>query len=77
MIAHPMKQQLKEMDLKITNVMLLCIQVFKTNFIPHRGKQSYYKNMVWRITRRETHYKVVFVLQGMFSFKGKEFDKNY
>ena len=59
--------------LKITND-TSCVQVFKTNFIPHRGKQSIIR--IWSGELQEGNTLQDSIrLQNLFSFKGKEFVK--
>ncbi|HJL58078.1 MAG TPA: elongation factor G, partial [Alphaproteobacteria bacterium] len=51
-----------------------CVQVFKTNFIPHRGKQSIVR--VWSGELQEgATLQDSIRLQNLFSLKGKEFVK--
>ena len=51
------------------------IQVFKTNFIPHRGKQSIVR--IWSgVLEEGKSLQNNIRLQGLFSLKGKEFIKN-
>ncbi len=60
-------------ELKITND-TACVQVFKTNFVPHRGKHSIVR--VWSGELQEGNTLQGNIrLQGLFSFKGKEFVK--
>lgn len=51
-----------------------CIQVFKTNFIPHRGKQSIVR--VWSGELKEgSTFQDNIRLQGLLAFKGKDLEK--
>ena len=60
-------------DLKIINN-IACIQVFKTNFIPHRGKQSIVRVWSGELNEGKTLQNSI-RLQGLFAIKGKEFIK--
>ena len=66
-------ETIKRNEIKITNVSS-CIQVFKTNFVPHRGKQSIVR--VWSGELREggTFHDNI-RLQGLLTFKGKVLEK--
>ena len=59
--------------MKITND-TTCVQVFKTNYIPHRGKQSIVRVWSGELDEGNTLQGSI-RLQGLFSFKGKEFIK--
>ena len=53
---------------------IACSQVFKTNYVPHRGKQSIMR--VWSGELQEGQNLLGNIrLQGLFSIKGKEFIK--
>jgi len=68
------EETLKRNQIKTTNN-TASVQVFKTNFIPHRGKQSIVR--VWSGELQEGNsLKGNIRLQGMISIKGKEFIKN-
>jgi len=68
------EQTLKRNQIKTTNE-TASVQVFKTNFIPHRGKQSIAR--VWSGELQEGNTLQGSIrLQGMVSLKGKEFIKN-
>lgn len=75
-IRHDCPTHEKSIDrngLKINNN-TACVQVFKTNFIPHRGKQNIVR--VWSGELKEgdnLHDSIR--LQNLFSVKGKEFVK--
>ena len=67
------EETIKRNGLKITNN-TSCVQVFKTNFIPHRGKQSIAR--VWSGELEEGgSLQNSIRLQNLFSLKGKEFVK--
>jgi elongation factor G len=59
--------------LKIKND-IACVQVFKTNFIPHRGKQSIVRLWSGKLKEGDTLQDNI-RLQNLFSLKGKEFVK--
>ena len=64
------EKTIKRNGLKITND-TTCVQVFKTNHIPHRGKQSIIR--IWSGELQEGNTLQGSIrLQGLFSFKGKE-----
>ena len=68
------EETLKRNQIKTTND-TTSVQVFKTNFIPHRGKQSIVR--VWSGELQEGNTLQDNIrLQGMVSLKGKEFIKN-
>ena len=68
------EETLKRNQIKTTNNTTI-VQVFKTNFIPHRGKQSIVR--VWSGELQEGNTLQNNIrLQGMVSLKGKEFIKN-
>ena len=68
------EETLKRNQIKTTND-TTSVQVFKTNFIPHRGKQSIVR--VWSGELQEGNTLQNNIrLQGMVSLKGKEFIKN-
>ena len=68
------EQTLKKNQIKTTNN-TASVQVFKTNFIPHRGKQSIVR--VWSGELHEGNTLQGNIrLQGMVSLKGKEFIKS-
>ena len=68
------EETLKRNKIKTTND-TASVQVFKTNFIPHRGKQSIVR--VWSGELQEGNTLQDNIrLQGMVSLKGKEFIKN-
>lgn len=68
------EQSLNRNKIKTTND-AASVQVFKTNFIPHRGKQSIVR--VWSGKLQEGNALQGNIrLQGMVSLKGKEFIKN-
>ena len=68
------EETLKRNQIKTTNE-TTSVQVFKTNFIPHRGKQSILR--VWSGELREGNTLQDNIrLQGMVSLKGKEFIKS-
>ena len=68
------EETLKRNQIKTTNE-TTSVQVFKTNFIPHRGKQSIVR--VWSGELQEGNTLQDNIrLQGMVSLKGKEFIKN-
>jgi len=68
------EETLKRNQIKTTND-TASVQVFKTNFIPHRGKQSIVR--VWSGELQEGNTLQDNIrLQGMVSLKGKEFIKN-
>jgi elongation factor G len=67
------EETIKRNGFKITNN-VSCVQVFKTNFIPHRGKQSIAR--VWSGELEEgSSLQNSIRLQNLFSLKGKEFVK--
>jgi len=58
-----------------TKVDVAFVQVFKTNYVPHRGKQSVLR--VWSGELQEgQNLQGNIRIQGLFSFKGKEFVKS-
>jgi len=67
------EKTIKRNGLKISND-IACIQVFKTNFLPHRGKQSIVRIWSGEIQEGNTLQNNI-RLQGLFSIKGKEFVK--
>jgi len=68
------EETLKRNQIKTTND-TTSVQVFKTNFIPHRGKQSIVR--IWSGELQEGNTLQDNIrLQGMVSLKGKEFIKN-
>ena len=68
------EETLKRNQIKTTNNTTI-VQVFKTNFIPHRGKQSIVR--VWSGELQEGNTLQNNIrLQGMVLLKGKEFIKN-
>jgi len=68
------EQTIKRNEIKTTNNSP-CLQVFKTNFIPHRGKQSIAR--VWSGELQEGNMLQNSIrLQGLISLKGKDFIKN-
>ena len=68
------EETLKRNQIKTANNTTI-VQVFKTNFIPHRGKQSIVR--VWSGELQEGNTLQDNIrLQGMVSLKGKEFIKN-
>ena len=68
------EETLKRNQIKTTND-TTSVQVFKTNFIPHRGKQSIVR--VWSGELQEGNTLQDNIrLQGMVSLKGKKFIKN-
>ncbi|SVA64303.1 uncharacterized protein METZ01_LOCUS117157 [marine metagenome] len=68
------EETLKRNQIKITNN-INTVQVFKTNFIPHRGKQSIVRVWSGELQEGKTLQDNI-RLQGMVSLKGKEFIKN-
>ena len=68
------EETLKRNQIKITNN-TNTVQVFKTNFIPHRGKQSIVRVWSGELQEGKTLQDNI-RLQGMVSLKGKEFIKN-
>ena len=65
---------IKRNELKIADN-ASCMQVFKTNFIPHRGKQSIVRVWSGEIEEGNTLQSNI-RLQGLLLLKGKEFIKN-
>ena len=68
------EETLKRNQIKTTNNSAI-VQVFKTNFIPHRGKQSIVRVWSGELQEGKTLQDNI-RLQGMVSLKGKEFIKN-
>ena len=68
------EETLKRNQIKTTNN-TTTVQVFKTNFIPHRGKQSIVRVWSGELQEGKTLQNNI-RLQGMVSLKGKEFIKN-
>ena len=68
------EETLKRNQIKTTNN-TTTVQVFKTNFIPHRGKQSIVRVWSGELQEGKTLQDNI-RLQGMVSLKGKEFIKN-
>jgi len=68
------EETIKRNELKLKDN-VPCIQVFKTNYVPHRGKQSIVR--LWSGELQEgQNLQGNIRLQGLFSLKGKEFIKN-
>jgi len=67
------EETIKRNGFKITNN-VSCIQVFKTNFIPHRGKQSFVRVWAGELNEGDSLQNSI-RLQNLFSIKGKEFIK--
>jgi len=69
----PHEKSISRNKLKINNDKV-CLQVFKTNFIPHKGKQSIAR--IWSGQLQEGNtIQDNLRLQNLFSLKGKEFVK--
>ena len=67
------EQTVERNGVKITNN-TACVQVFKTNFIPHRGKQNIARVWSGKLQVGDTLQDSI-RLQNLYSLKGKEFVK--
>ena len=64
---------IKRNEIKINNDSS-CIQVFKTNFVPHKGKQSIVRVWSGELQEGGTFHDSI-RLQGLLTFKGKSLEK--
>ena len=67
------EETIERNGIKITNN-VSCVQIFKTNFIPHRGKQSIARVWSGELEEGGTLQNSI-RLQNLFSLRGKEFIK--